>query len=103
MNTRDHLNQIVGLADSLIPAPLVPHSVISRIKEHALAALEAEAEPVERERFGWQLQHGVTVAVCPDCAFSFDAEHEDQETGGYSCPNCCEVHLPALTEQGSSE
>jgi len=25
---------------------------------------------------------------CPDCAFSFDAMHTDNVTGGYSCPLC---------------
>lgn len=43
----------------------------------------------ERERHGWQVERGVTCVVCPDCAFTFDADHEDDRPeGGYTCPNC---------------
>lgn len=36
----------------------------------------------------WVIEEGVTCVVCPDCAFTFDASHWDDETGLYSCPNC---------------
>jgi hypothetical protein len=39
---------------------------------------------------GWTVERGVTCVVCPDCAFAFAAEHEDEPNGGYSCPNCAE-------------
>lgn len=35
----------------------------------------------------WEIEHDRTNVVCPDCAFSFDAIHQD-ETGGYTCPLC---------------
>jgi hypothetical protein len=35
----------------------------------------------------WELEHGVTCVVCPDCAFTFDAVHTDPD-GSYSCPLC---------------
>ena len=41
----------------------------------------------ETERHGWAVEHGVTVVICPECCFSFDASHED-EGGGFSCPAC---------------
>ena len=31
---------------------------------------------------------------CPDCAFTFDSAHTDQD-GGYSCPCCAEAALVA--------
>ncbi len=54
--------------------------------------LRAERDaPVEKERHGWELEHGITVAVCPGCAFSFDAQHEETDGSGYSCPCCAEA------------
>lgn len=47
-------------------------------------AQRAAKETAERER--------VKVWSCPDCAFSFDAFHTDQD-GGYSCPACAELRL----------
>lgn len=44
----------------------------------------------------WDRHEGVTVVECPDCAFCFDADHED-EHGGHSCPACAEIrHREAL-------
>lgn len=40
----------------------------------------------------WEREDGVECVVCPVCAFTFDAAHEDT-TGGYSCPACAEVKL----------
>lgn len=31
---------------------------------------------------------------CPDCAFAFDAAHEDSD-GGHTCPCCAEARLTA--------
>ena len=36
----------------------------------------------------WQFEDGVRCVVCPGCAFTFDAGHEDVPGGGYSCPSC---------------
>ena len=36
----------------------------------------------------WQLEPNVTCVVCPRCAFTFDAVHEDVPNGGHSCPLC---------------
>ena len=35
--------------------------------------------------------------MCPDCGFTMDATHLDDETGLYSCPNCLggEIAEPA--------
>jgi len=41
-----------------------------------------------RERHGWAVETGVPCVVCPGCAFTFDACHEDASAGGYSCPSC---------------
>lgn len=42
-----------------------------------------------RELHGWAVECGVTCVVCPGCAFTFDAQHEDDTPdGGYSCPSC---------------
>ncbi len=30
---------------------------------------------------------------CPDCGFSFDAEHINSDGSGYSCPDCAEARL----------
>lgn len=42
----------------------------------------------------WQIEAGVTCVACPDCAFTFDAVHIDQN-GGYSCPSCAEARQAA--------
>lgn len=36
--------------------------------------------------------------TCPNCAFSFDAVHKNED-GGYSCPNCEEARLRAEVER----
>lgn len=36
----------------------------------------------------WAVEHGVTVVVCPDCAFAFDAVHTDPSSDTYTCPTC---------------
>lgn len=52
------------------------------------------------ERRGWSVVEGVTCVACPDCAFTFDADHEDVD-GGYSCPACAELAAAtALREEG---
>lgn len=33
--------------------------------------------------------------TCPDCAFTFAAEHENTDGSGYSCPACAEAALTA--------
>lgn len=35
----------------------------------------------------WLVTEGVRCVSCPDCAFTFDAMHEDQD-GTFSCPAC---------------
>lgn len=40
------------------------------------------------ERDGWVFEDGVRCAVCPGCAFTFDAGHIDNDGAGYSCPVC---------------
>jgi hypothetical protein len=47
----------------------------------------------------WELEEGVTCVVCPDCAFTFDAVHEnDEPEGTYSCPLCAELSFRAAIE-----
>lgn len=48
----------------------------------------------------WEREAHVTCVVCPHCAFTFDALHEnDTPERGYSCPACAEIRLrAALTE-----
>jgi hypothetical protein len=41
-----------------------------------------------------QAERDAALWTCPDCAFSFDASHEDTN-GGYSCPCCAEARLTA--------
>lgn len=37
----------------------------------------------------WEIEKGVTCVVCPHCAFTFDATHEDDTPDrGYTCPAC---------------
>jgi hypothetical protein len=48
----------------------------------------------------WEREENVLCVVCPDCAFTFNADHTDTG-GGYSCP-CCFEHAarnPAVTER----
>ena len=48
----------------------------------------------------WEIVRGVTCVVCPDCAFTFSAEHtDDTPDGGYSCPNCENVTTPENVEE----
>lgn len=36
----------------------------------------------------WQVEEGVRSVVCPDCAFTFSAEHTETDGGLYDCPAC---------------
>jgi hypothetical protein len=57
----------------------------------AAAVLPADPPPpAYRELHGWAVEEAVTCVACPDCAFTFDALHEDTG-GGYSCPACSEI------------
>jgi hypothetical protein len=42
-------------------------------------------------RWGYSLAPTAMV-TCPDCAFTFDAGHTDED-GGWSCANCAETAL----------
>lgn len=42
------------------------------------------------EQAAWEVEDGVRCVSCPDCAFTMDAFHTDDQTGEYTCP-CCEV------------
>lgn len=42
----------------------------------------------------WMASVGVMVS-CPGCAFTFDANHRDED-GGYSCPLCDDFDLAAF-------
>lgn len=56
--------------------------------EREIARLrEARPQP-SGERHGWTLWDHVQCVECPGCGFTFDADHEDTEGGGYSCPVC---------------
>lgn len=37
----------------------------------------------------WQVTESVTCVSCPECAFTFDADH-GEAGGGYDCPACME-------------
>jgi hypothetical protein len=54
------------------------------------------AEPTVRA--GWETARDVACIVCPACAFTFDADHEDWPEGGYSCPACAEMKLASQLE-----
>ena len=45
-----------------------------------------------------ELLPGKELWVCPGCAFTFDAFHEDGK-GGYSCPNCFEEKARKLLKK----
>ncbi len=45
----------------------------------------------------WDHGEVVPVVSCPQCAFTFAAEHVD-EGGGYSCPYCAELRLEEQLE-----
>lgn len=47
---------------------------------------------------GWDIEEGVRCVVCPACAFTFAAVHEDFGGSGYTCPNCS-----ASTDDGPDE
>ena len=47
----------------------------------------------EDVREAWEQSTELCVS-CPNCAFTFDSTHTDQD-GGYSCPLCAEIHLEA--------
>ena len=60
---------------------------------HSPSPEEREQERVETgwkdREDGWLEATQMTRLVsCPKCAFTFDADHTDQD-GGYSCPCCC--------------
>jgi len=46
----------------------------------------------------WGQAVAVTCVECPDCAFTFDATHEDKD-GGYSCPQCDQLALQAENDR----
>jgi rubrerythrin len=64
-----------------------------------LARLELS---VENERLRAASRELVACWSCPDCAFTFDAMHEDAE-GGYSCPACAEIRLTAERDKLRAE
>jgi hypothetical protein len=41
----------------------------------------------------WNVERNVTCVVCPTCAFTFDANHQDVASRGYSCPVCFEAAI----------
>jgi ssDNA-binding Zn-finger/Zn-ribbon topoisomerase 1 len=47
----------------------------------------------------WTRWNSVECVECPDCAFTFDADHEATDGSGYSCPVCAEVALTARVAQ----
>lgn len=42
------------------------------------------------EEAQWNISHdSIDIYTCPDCAFGYDATHEqDDSKGGYICPVC---------------
>ena len=56
--------------------------------------------PGETDPGPWTIEKGITCVVCPQCAFTFAEEHEDEqigEAGWYTCPVCDETgRLPDL-------
>ena len=45
----------------------------------------------------WQAEHEPKLWSCPECAFTFDAMHTEQD-GSYSCPACAEQRLRVSLE-----
>ena len=46
----------------------------------------------------WLREGHVDCVSCPNCAFTFDACHEDRD-GGYTCPVCREIELTKALEE----
>lgn len=46
----------------------------------------------------WEREEGVVCVSCPDCAFTFDAVHTNDD-GSYLCPVCGELALAARVEE----
>jgi hypothetical protein len=53
------------------------------LKSLTLKGFKSFAQPTT-----FAFEQGVTCVVCPDCAFTFDADHVDSDGGGYTCPLC---------------
>lgn len=45
----------------------------------------------------WNVHQGVTCVECPGCAFTFDADHQDVDRDGYTCPECGTTGPPVDT------
>lgn len=53
---------------------------------------------------GWVTEDGVRCVVCPTCAFTYDAYHEDTSRPGYySCPICALAQVERAVNQAISE
>lgn len=78
-------------------------SVDRALKLSAAALASRPAEPHEPcVSNGWPVERGVTCVSCPDCAFTFDAMHADED-GSYSCPLCAEARSLAASPAERTE
>ncbi len=50
----------------------------------------------------WEKQENVTCVVCPDCGFTFDAFHTEQDGVTYVCP-CCQLPPISPDEKGQEK
>lgn len=46
----------------------------------------------------WVIEENVTCVVCPECAFTFAADHVDVDDPIYHCPACAEIRLERVIE-----
>ena len=60
--------------------------------------LEKLAEPADGTGVGtlYVEKRRAQMWECGQCGFSFLADHKDEDTEGYSCPNCFEEHIRKL-------
>jgi hypothetical protein len=61
--------------------------------------LQERVTALHSEREALRAQLEAKLYSCPECCFTFDASHTNEDGGGYSCPVCAELKLTALVER----
>ena len=81
-----------GVDDGAITRKL---DLVAALAREKLAALDAPAT----YDYGWRVRPGVRCVECPDCGFTFGADHTVQTDGhpAYDCPNCETAQLAPPT------
>jgi len=81
-----------GVDDGAITRKL---DLVAALAREKLDALDAP----ETYDYGWRVRPGVRCVECPDCGFTFGADHTVQTDGhpAYDCPNCETAQLAPPT------